>query len=176
MKRFFIILATAILAIGASRISPPQKTSVKPVEVSREATSTAILTRETTAQVTHVIDGDTIEITGGARVRYIGMDTPELAKENVKQECFAAEASAINKTLILGKIVRMVPDISDTDKYGRLLRFVYVGDMFINDYLVRQGYARTEPVKPDVRYASQFFAAQQEAQKNNRGLWKDCVK
>ena len=176
MRRLFLMVAIFIVGLFTHQFVRNNTPSSKPTEVTKEAASTAALAREMTAQVTHVIDGDTIEITGGARVRYIGMDTPERAGEHVKQECFAAEASAINKTLVLGKIVRLVSDVSDTDKYGRLLRFVYVGDVFVNDYLVRQGYARTEPIKPDVRYAAQFFAAQQEAQKNNRGLWKDCGK
>lgn len=133
-----------------------------------------------TAKVTYVFDGDTIEIAGGTHVRYIGMNTPELGYFNTKKECFGPDAARANKALVLGKTVRLVSDTSNTDMYGRLLRYVYVdlpaqaGNVFINDYLVRQGYAVAEPIKPDIRLAAEFYAAQQEAQKNQRGLWSAC--
>lgn len=68
----------------------------------------------------------------------------------------------------------MTRDVSNTDKYGRLLRYVYIGDVFINDYLVRQGYAHIDTYPPDVKYVEQFKEAEKEARENNRGLWKSC--
>jgi len=105
---------------------------------------------------------------GGVRVRYIGIDAPEM------EECFSAEAKAENKNLVDGKTVRLEKDVSETDTYGRLLRYVYIENELVNDVLVRQGFARAEPVKPDTRYADQFWSAQQEARNNNRGLWGVC--
>ncbi len=122
------------------------------------------------AKVTRVIDGDTIEIENGDRVRYIGMNTPEI--EN--SECFATEAGEINKNLVLGKIVRLEKDVSETDKYGRLLRFVYVGDIFIDDYLVKDGYAKIMTVPPDIKYKNQFSQSEKYAKENNLGLWSKC--
>lgn len=120
--------------------------------------------------VVRVIDGDTIEIEGGKRVRYIGINTPETSPV----ECFGVEATNKNKELVGGKRVRLEKDISELDKYGRLLRYVWVGDIFVNDYLVRQGYAYATTYPPDVEYSNQFVQAQREAKENNRGLWAGC--
>lgn len=121
--------------------------------------------------VKKVIDGDTIEISTGQKVRYIGIDTPE---STIQKECFGAEASVKNKELVEGKSVRLEKDVSETDKYGRLLRYVYVGDVFINDELVRQGFANASTYPPDVKYQDKFSEAQKEARENNRGFWSKC--
>lgn len=124
--------------------------------------------------VTRVIDGDTIEIEGGQGVRYIGIDTPETVHPSKPVECFGLEASNKNKELVEGKEVRLEKDVSETDTWGRLLRYVYVDDIFVNDYLVKQGYAYASTVPPDVKYAEQFVRAQREAKEYNRGLWARC--
>jgi len=130
--------------------------------------------QEITYSVTRVIDGDTIEIEGGYKVRYIGIDTPETVHPSKPVECFGIEASNKNKELVEGKRVRLEKDVSETDKYGRLLRYIWVGDVFVNDYLVRQGYAYASTYPPDVKYSEQFVRAQREARENNRGLWASC--
>lgn len=124
--------------------------------------------------VTKVIDGDTIEIESGQRVRYIGIDTPETVHPDIKTQCFGAESSSKNKELVEGKRVRLEKDISETDKYGRLLRYVYVGDVSVNDLLVREGYANSSSYPPDIKYQNQLNQAQQEAQQASRGLWGSC--
>jgi micrococcal nuclease len=125
-------------------------------------------------QVARVVDGDTIELVGGERVRYIGVNAPESVKPNSAVECFGKEASAKNKELVEGQAIRLEKDVSDRDKYGRLLRYVYLEDgTFVNDWLVREGYAYAATFPPDVRYSDQFKQAQQEARKNKRGLWAD---
>lgn len=124
--------------------------------------------------VTKVIDGDTITIEGGQVIRYIGIDTPETVHPSKPVECFGTEASNKNKELVEGKRVKLEKDVSETDKYGRLLRYVWIGDLFVNDYLVREGYAYAYTYPPDVKYAEQFVQAQQEARENNRGLWDTC--
>jgi len=124
--------------------------------------------------VTRVIDGDTIEIEGGKKVRYLGIDTPETVDPRKPVQCFGIEASNANKKLVLGKRVKLEKDISETDKYGRLLRYVYVDDIFVNDYLVRNGYAYAVTFPPDVKYQQQFLEAQKEARENKRGLWSAC--
>jgi len=129
------------------------------------------------ARVTRVIDGDTIEVNLAGityKVRYIGIDTPETVHPSEPVECFGKEASDKNAELVEGKIVRLEKDVSETDKYGRLLRYVWVGDIFVNDYLVRQGYAYASTYPPDVKYVGQFAEAQREAEENNRGLWAIC--
>lgn len=132
---------------------------------------------ETTLQgvkVTKVIDGDTIGIEGGSRVRYIGIDTPETVDPSSIVQCYGKEASNKNRELVEGKQVRLEKDVSETDRYGRLLRYVYVGDIFVNDYLVRQGFASASSYPPDIKFQSQFTEAQAEARNNNRGLWAAC--
>ena len=77
--------------------------------------------------MTYIVDGDTIDVEiGGAtyRVRYIGIDTPE------RGDCYFDEAKDKNAELVLGQYVRLVKDVSETDRYGRLLRYVYVGQTF----------------------------------------------
>jgi micrococcal nuclease len=124
--------------------------------------------------VTKIIDGDTIEIEGGQKVRYIGIDTPEIKGS----ECFAKEARDKNKELVENKRVRLQKDVSETDRYGRLLRFVYTenGD-FINNILVKEGYATAATFPPDVSKQEEFKASQKDAVANNRGLWGEtCSK
>lgn len=130
-----------------------------------------------TSQITvaRVIDGDTIELSTGQRVRYIGIDTPESVDPRTSVQCFATEAATANRNLVQGKEVRLEKDISETDRYGRLLRYIWVGDTLVNDYLVRQGFARSSSYPPDVKYQDQFRQAEAEAQSANRGMWAGCT-
>jgi endonuclease YncB( thermonuclease family) len=122
--------------------------------------------------VTRVIDGDSVEVQIDGSVypvRYIGIDAPELP-----HECYAREATNKNIELVLHQTVMLEKDVRETDYYGRLLRYVYVGDRFVNAELVRLGYAQVHTVPPDVRYASYFLQLQQEARDAGRGLWAGC--
>ncbi len=124
--------------------------------------------------VTRVIDGDTIEVLYNGvptRVRYIGVDTPETVHPSRPVECYGKEASERNKALVLGQSVRLERDITDTDRYGRLLRYVYVGDVFVNYALVVEGYAHARTYPPDVRHSELFREAEYEAREAGRGLW-----
>ena len=102
-----------------------------------------------TATVTRVIDGDTIIIDTGQRVRYIGIDTPEVYPQ---PEAYGTEATQANRNLVEGKKVRLEQDVTETDKYGRLLRYVYTDDTLINAELVRLGLAEAKAYPPDTRY------------------------
>ncbi len=130
-------------------------------------TPTLILSAET-GQVVGIVDGDTIDVQIGGqtfRVRYIGINTPETGRP-----C-AAEATNYNAGLVMGKTVTLVEDVSETDPYGRLLRYVYVGDIFVNAELVRQGYANAATYPPDVAHADLFVQLQAEARAAGRGCW-----
>ena len=120
-----------------------------------------------TARVAHVIDGDTIELSDGRRVRYVGINTPETGQP------YAADASAFNYSLVAGREIRLEPDTQTTDQYGRLLAYVWVDDTdtFVNLELVRQGYAMAYTVPPNVRHADTFVRAEREARQAERGLW-----
>lgn len=121
------------------------------------------------ANVIDVIDGDTIDVNlnGAAyRVRYIGIDTPE------RGEPFFSEATEANRTLVEGQTVIMVKDVSETDRFGRLLRYVYLEDgTFVNAKLVQDGYAVVATFPPDVRHQELFLELQREARETSRGLW-----
>jgi len=134
--------------------------------------------------VARVIDGDTIEIAvgdpsagaqGRDRVRYIGIDTPETVDPRKPVQCFGVEASVRNKEFVEGTVVRLVRDVSDRDRYGRLLRYVWVGDTFVNLELVREGYAHASAFPPDVAHADEFQQAEAEARAAGRGLWSACA-
>jgi micrococcal nuclease len=122
--------------------------------------------------VERVIDGDTIEIQGGQIVRYIGIDTPETQHPTKGIECYGLEAAQANRELVEGRYVRLVKDVSETDRFGRLLRYVYVEDVFVNDELVKRGFARMSTFPPDVKFQPMFLESQKSAQQNERGLWK----
>ena len=124
-----------------------------------------------TFKVIRVIDGDTIEIEGGQKVRYIGIDTPEATTQH---ECFGTQAASKNRELTEGKDVSLEKDISQTDKYGRLLRYVYIDNLFVNEYLVSEGYAHSSSYPPDIKYQDRLKSAQNQAMSANKGLWNTC--
>ena len=120
------------------------------------------------ARVIEVVDGDTIVIEGGYRVRYIGIDAPETYPE---AEAFGMAAWEANRRLVEGKEVRLERDVSETDKYGRLLRYVYVDDMLVNAELVRQGLAEAKAYPPDTKYQDHLEQIEAEAREAGRGMW-----
>ena len=133
------------------------------------------------ATVAKAVDGDTIQLTNGKKVRYIGIDTPETKHPTKGVQCFGREASARNKELVEGKKILMEKDVSETDRYGRLLRYIYLPNpqasqeaIFVNEYLVEQGYAHALTYPPDIKYNQLMLDAQRQAQKENRGLWNTC--
>ena len=124
------------------------------------------------AKVIRVIDGDTIDIEYEGKqytVRYIGIDAPE----TFPKEYFSAESTEKNIELVEGQTVTLVKDISNIDQYDRLLRYVLIDDVFINQLLVGQGYALSATFPPDIACAELFEAAQESARLNNKGLWKN---
>jgi endonuclease YncB( thermonuclease family) len=118
------------------------------------------------ALVIQVIDGDTIVIQGGHHVRYIGVDAPE------KDEFYYLESKQMNEELVAGKKVRLERDVSDNDKYGRLLRYVYTGDTFVNAEMVKQGCAWAKAYPPDVKYQVYLESVEKEARQSKRGVWR----
>ena len=121
-----------------------------------------------TALVTRVIDGDTIVIEGGYRVRYIGIDTPEIHPE---LKAYGMKALEANCELVEGKVVRLKRDVSQTDPHGRLLRYVYVDDIFVNAELVRLGLAQAKAYPPDTKYQEDLEQLETEARQAGRGMW-----
>ncbi|AGA58322.1 micrococcal nuclease-like nuclease [Thermobacillus composti KWC4] len=122
------------------------------------------------AVVERVVDGDTFVIREGSRVRLIGVNTPEITGS---AEFYGEEAAAYTKRMLTGKTVWMFKDVSETDRYGRLLRFVFIpGDaLMFNERLVREGYANAATYPPDVSLADRFREAEREARSEGAGLW-----
>ena len=133
------------------------------------------------ASVVRVVDGDTIVIdrgNGPEKLRYIGVDTPETVKPGSPVEFMGKEASAANAALVDGRQVLLERDISEYDRYDRLLRYVWVEDasspsgwLLVNLALVARGYAQVVTYPPDVRYVDLYLAAQRQAREEGLGLW-----
>jgi micrococcal nuclease len=123
------------------------------------------------ARVARVIDGDTIELADGRKVRYIGVDAPEAGSGEDEGGCFADEATRRNSQLVLDKDIRMTTGPDDTDAYGRLLRFVWVGDTFINQSLIETGHAYAYDFGNTHEYSEVFAERQNIARDNQLGLW-----
>jgi len=122
-------------------------------------------------KVKRVVDGDTIELESGQKVRYIGIDTPESVDPGKPVECFSEEATKKNRDLVEGKEIRLETDVSEKDRYGRLLRYVWINDSLINEILVREGFAKSSTYPPDIKYQLRFNQAEQLAREGGKGLW-----
>ncbi|MBE3598936.1 MAG: thermonuclease family protein [Limnochordaceae bacterium] len=124
--------------------------------------------------VVRVIDGDTIETRELGRVRYIGVDTPEMNAPDPDVRRMARMAREANVRLVGGRTVLLATDVQERDRYGRTLAYVWTADrqVMVNAWLLEQGYARVLTVPPNVRYADFFVALQQRARREGRGLWR----
>ncbi len=123
-------------------------------------------------EVQRVVDGDTLLLTNRARVRLIGVDTPETVKPNHPVEPWGPEATEFTRQFVADGPIRLQFDRERTDRYGRFLAYVWVGDRMLNEELVRAGLARTEPQYRFARSMKERFRrAEQEAQAAGRGIW-----
>jgi micrococcal nuclease len=136
--------------------------------------------------VTRAVDGDTLVLETGERVRLIGIDTPEMHEssklsrdsERSKQDietikAMGRESYEFTKKLVEGERVSLEFDVEKQDRYKRMLAYVYLKDgTFVNAEIVRQGYASLMTYPPNVKYADLFVKLYQEARENNRGLWR----
>jgi len=125
--------------------------------------------------VVKIVDGDTIHVRVDERVekvRYIGVNAPEVHHPTRGEEPGGREASDANRRLVAGRHVRLELDLQSRDRYGRLLAYVWVADTMVNAELVRQGYAQVMTVPPNVRYQRLFLELQRDARQAGRGLWR----
>lgn len=121
--------------------------------------------------VQRIVDGDTFVTSSGDKVRLIGVNTPEV---HGKVEAYGEEASKYTKEQLTGRKVYMFQDAGSTDKYGRLLRYVFIDQdpVMYNDRLMMEGLANTMTIAPNVMYADHFVQLEQTARKQNKGLWE----
>jgi micrococcal nuclease len=140
------------------------------------ALSTATLVIETLAAefavVRYVIDGDTVVLSDGEKIRYIGINSPEINHPTRGTEPYAQEASKTNRKLVQRRKVKLVYDIERTDKYGRTLAYVWADTTFVNAHLIRQGLARAMIIPPNTKYEKLFRRLEQEARRAGRGMWR----
>lgn len=144
----------------------------------------AVPTGAVEAVMVSVTDGDTIKVNLDGQtqtVRLIGIDTPEVVDPQQPVQCFGPEASKRTKAAVPpGRHVWLEKDVSETDRYGRLLRYVWIVSprdhqaYLINEILVDEGYAVSSTYPPDVKYQDRFLKDQQEARDAGRGLWSAC--
>lgn len=134
-------------------------------------------------QVNRVVDGDTVELMDGRKVRYLNVDTPETVKSGTSVKCFGPEASEFNKKLMTkGRDVWMTSDKAKTDRYGRELRFMFLtentSDMgqSVNATLVKMGFGQAKFYSPNTTFKKDFEKWQFDAQQKPVGIWKSCPK
>ena len=165
-----IALACGAAAPAAEPTPTPTATPKAAITVQHQGNVTFVK-----AFCTRVIDGDTIEVLlNGTEhtVRYIGIDTPEMGDERPEYRALAEEAKQANIQLVEGKNISLQKDVSETDQYGRLLRYVFDGTTFVNLVLVADGYAWAKTYPPDTLYDSLFQELQTAAQDDKLGVWK----
>ena len=166
---------------GAGRAAPTTAAAAPSASPSAGAPGPTPQAATEEARVVRVVDGDTLVIDrgrGDERLRYIGVDTPESVKPDSPVEFMGKEAAAVNASLVEGRTVLLETDVSDTDRFGRLLRYVWVEDpgrpgglLLVNLELVARGYAQVVTFPPDVRNADLFLAAERTAREQGLGLW-----
>jgi endonuclease YncB( thermonuclease family) len=179
---FFLPIVAFLFVMGLTACAPSDAPSrpetaatVGPVDLTNptlspsEPTIASIPSGGQTAEVDYVYDGDTIDVILDGReyrLRYIGVDTPE------REEPFYQEASDFNRELVEGQAVILVKDVSETDQYGRLLRYVYLPDgTFVNAEIIRNGMGRLVTFPPDVANTEYFRQLQEQARESSTGMW-----
>lgn len=167
--RLALLLAmTLAFTVGCSAVAPLPAAS--PADVVRP------LPPGTDGTVERVVDGDTV-VVDGRSVRLTGIDTPETVKSGAPVGCYGPEASRAAKGLLpVGSKVRLVTDTEHTDRYDRDLRYVYrhSDGLFVQAYLVREGFARTLVIRPNTAHREDLAALEQGARAMGRGLWGAC--
>lgn len=155
-----------VLAAATPSVPPPTTGTAGHTQIPKGAVA---------AKVLRVVDGDTIDVllnNKETRIRYIGINTPETKRPGTPVEYFGKEADQANRQLVEGKTVYLMFDVERQDKYGRTLAYVWLAPaVFVNAWLVEQGYAQAATYPPNVRYADLFVRLQSEARLANRGLW-----
>lgn len=136
--------------------------------------------------VERVVDGDTLKLSGGQKVRLLGIDTPELhesdkllrdaarsKKDIAAIKGLGRKAADFTKSLVEGKRVRLEYDVKKRDRYGRTLAYVYLEDgTFVNAKIIEEGYAQVMTIPPNVKFADYFLKLERDAREKGKGLWK----
>lgn len=175
---FLALTLASVLAVASSSYAPPAVPTASPSSPpsgEREQQDG----KQLTGRVVRTVDGDTIHVrlaSGIEKVRYIGIDTPEVHHPKRGEEPGGRAATEVNRRLVGNRSVRLEPDVQARDHYGRLLAYVWVKgpdgvEFMVNAEMVRLGYAAVLTVPPNVRHAELFRKLAAEAREQHRGLW-----
>lgn len=187
-SRYLVIFAVLMLLfkfnygeiVGVNEVVSEENVTI--IESATEVVDTGVIVTEVVdivnndenlVMVERVVDGDTFVLETGEKVRMILINTPESVHPDKERNTeFGKLASEYAKNLLEGKNVYLEKDVSETDRYGRLLRYVYLEDgTFVNELIVKEGYAQIATYPPDVKYKDIILAAETYARENEKGLW-----
>ncbi len=173
MKKISTILILGILLFGCTgEVTSSPEASLSPKGSITDNNRSNLVQYE----VIRVIDGDTVELKNGERLRYNDIDTPETAHPSKPIECYGPEASKKNKELVEGETILVELGNPEKDKYGRLLGYVYIDDLFVNAELVRGGYAEVNSYGNPGSKIAELINIERDAKLKSTGLWSSCVK
>ena len=131
---------------------------------------------KSTGLVTRIIDGDTVELKDGRKIRYLHVNTPEISRsESGEDECFSQQAKEINRQLVLDKVVNLEYDLNCFDRFKRTLAFVSIEDRMINKILVERGYGELMIISPNVKHQEEFELLEEKARDTDAGIWGRCL-
>lgn len=131
-------------------------------------------------RVVRIVDGDTVELADGRIVRYLGVDTPEIAHNSTQEDdCYGQEATVYNSSMVLNKDIELEFDVEREDRYGRTLAWIWLvdngGDRLLNEEIVFRGYAKVLIIPPNGMYEDVLREAEDSAKDRNAGLWGACT-
>ena len=173
MKKISTILILGILLFGCTgEVTSSPEASLSPKGSITDNNRSNLVQYE----VIRVIDGDTVELKNGERLRYNDIDTPETVHPSKPIECYGPEASKKNKELVEGETILVELGNPEKDKYGRLLGYVYIDDLFVNAELVRGGYAEVNSYGNPGSKIVELINIERDAKIKSTGLWSSCVK
>lgn len=174
-----VCLVLFIVSFGITDVfhEPEEPESPKTETVSKQQATPTPKTKSNpyqTGTVTKVIDGDTVEVQIGEKVEKVRMlliDTPETVHPNQPVQPYGKEASDFTQKLLLNKEVKLEKDQEDKDKYGRLLRYIYVEDQSVQELLLTEGLARVAVYPPNTKYEQKYRELQDQAKAKKIGIW-----
>ena len=172
MKKISTILILGILVFGCTgEVTSAPEASLSPKGSITDNNRSNLVQYE----VIRVIDGDTVELKNGERLRYNDIDTPETVHPSKPIECYGVEARKKNKELVEGETILVELGNPEKDRYGRLLGYVYIDDLFVNAELVRGGYAEVNSYGNPGSKFNELIQIENKAKSKPTGLWANCV-
>ena len=174
-RRLRVVMAVLVAASGAVVATSALRPT--PVPGPRPGPTAGGLPAGLDVTIERVVDGDTLVVSGGERVRLIGVDTPETKDRRRPVGCFGEQASEFTTALLpAGSRVRLVGDVEQRDRYQRLLAYAYrlPDGLFVNAELLRRGFAQVLTIPPNVAHTDEFLALSRQARAAEQGLWGAC--